>query len=419
MLKPVFRSPPESHYFFGYYDKSQLNASSTKLLAMRVDFIDRLPTRFDRCVIGYFDLVGAGQPFVEVGQSHTFNWQQGCMLQWLGPDHETKIIYNDLENGHYASIILDLVSGERSVLPMPIYTVALDGKSAFCIDHERHYFCRRGYSYDGVVNMEKNKDVVPGDGIWRLDLETGNTARVVVLDDLMAISPLSNMRGGVHYLEHLMLNPSGNRLCFLHRWAMEEGGIFDRLYTSDSDGENLYLLSDSGRVGHFCWRNDNEILLYGGMANPINNLRRYKTLVRCFFKPLLPLYHKIIADNSTLSKALTGDSYILLIDRSGNKIRVAPELSKEDGHPSFPLRDQNVFITDTYPDPESGSVAKLLQYNLESGEHKTLAELNSISEYDNTALRCDLHPKISYDGNYVSVDTMDQGVRSTFLYRIF
>jgi len=419
VLKPVFQSPPDHHYFFGYYDKSQLNRSSTRFLAMRVDFMDHMPGRNDRAVIGYFNLEQEGQPFVKVADTRTFNWQQGCMLQWLGPDHETRVIYNDLQDGQFVSVILDLQSGERRLQPMPIYTVASNGKSALCIDHERHHFCRRSYSYDGVSNREKDKDIVPGDGIWLLDLEAGESTQVIALEELMVNQPLSNMDGGVHYLEHLMFNPSGDRFCFLHRWQMEEGGIYDRLYTADRNGENVYLLNDSGRVGHFCWRNDHELLLYGGIANPVNSLRRYKNLVRYLFKPLLPLYHKLVADNSSLSKVLTGDSYVLLTDRSQEKKRVAPEISAEDGHPSFPAGNKAVFVSDTYPDPESGSVATLLQYNLDAEEHEVLAELDSLSEYDNTGLRCDLHPKCSYDGKYISVDTMDRGIRGTYLYKVF
>jgi len=419
MLKPIFKSPLDHHYFFGYYDKSQMNRFSTKMLAMRVDFIDHMPDKNDRAVIGYFDMEKEECPFVKVTDSRTFNWQQGCMLQWLGPDHNSRIIYNDIKEGVFISVILDLESGGRKVLPMPIYSVSHDGQIAMCIDHERHHFCRRSYSYDGVVNIEKDKKIVPGDGIWRMDLETGERKQIVTLENLIAHKPLSNMKGAIHYVEHLMLSPSGNRLCFLHRWQMEEGGIFDRLYTVDSDGENLYLLSDSGRVGHFCWRNENEILLYGGISNPVNSLRRYKNLVRYLFRPLLPIYHRLVADNSLLSKALTGDSYILLTDLSLKKKRVAPEISAEDGHPSFPPGNQSIFISDTYPDPESGSVARLLQYDLNSGENKVLAELDSIPEYDNTGLRCDLHPKCSYDGKFISIDTMDRGVRGTYLYKVF
>ena len=416
MLKPIFKSPTDAHYFFGYYDKSELNKSSTKLLAMRVKFIGRMPKKEDYAVIGYFDLEKKGQPFVEVASTRAFNWQQGSMLQWLGPDHETTIIYNDREEDRFISIILNLDSKKSKRLPLPIYTVAPDGKTALCIDFERHYFCHPGYSYEGIIKKKKNKDIVPDDGIWRLDLVSGDTKKILNVNDLISNKYLSNMENGVHYVEHLMLNPSGSRFCFLHRWKLAEGGIYDRIYTLDIDGKNLFLLNDSGRVGHFCWRYDDEILLYGALANPINSLRRYKNIVKFLFKPLLPTYHRLVNDNSLLSKKLTGDSYILLKDRSNDKTRVAPEISTEDGHPSFPSGNQSVFITDTYPNLKS--VAKLSKYNLITKENEILAELCSIKEFDNTGMRCDLHPKCSYDGNFVSIDTMDQEVRGIYLYKL-
>ena len=419
MKQPVFTSPTGHHYFFGYYDKSQLNRSSTKLLALQVSFMDRVPDRNDRAIIGYFDLTAEGQPFIEIAQTRTFNWQQGCMLQWLGPDHETRIIYNDLEVGRFVSIIVDLETRERTILPMPVYTVAADGESALCIDHERHHFCRRGYSYDGVVNEEKNREVVHGDGVWQLDVKTGDIRQIIDIKYLIGNRSLSNMKGATHYVEHLMFNPAGTRFCFLHRWKMPEGGIYARLYTADPDGGNIYLLNDSGRMSHYCWRSDREVLAYGGLANPVNKLRRYKRLVRYLFKPILPLYHRIVNDNSALSKALTGDSYLLFKDQSEVRKRVAPQISSEDGHPSFVPGNQAVFISDTYPDPNEGSVARLLKYDLETGEYDVLVELSSIPEYDDTPIRCDLHPKCSYDGKYVSVDTMDKGVRSVYLYRLF
>ena len=221
--------------------------------------------------------------------------------------------------------------------------------------------------------------------------------------------------------KHLMLSPNGDRFIFLHRWKMEEGGIYDRLYTANEDGNDIYLLNDSGRVGHFCWQNNKSVLIYGGISNPLNRLRRYKKLVKYLFKPLLPLYHKCVADNSNLSKALTGDSYVLLQDHTQEKKRVALAISDEDGHPSFPANRDDVFITDIYPNPgpERGSFAKLIKFDLSTNTAENIAELESIPEYDDSPIRCDLHPKIAYDGKHVSVDTMDRGVRGIYLYAVF
>ena len=420
-IEPIFKSPKDKNYFFGYYDKSQLDQESKKLLSLEVNFIERMPEKGDVANIGYFDLDKKDQQFVKISSTSVFNWQQGCMLQWLGPDHNKKIIYNDIYKNKYSSVVLDIETKEKIYLPMSIYTVSKKGDFALCIDHERHHFCRRGYSYDGVSNEEKNKPVVSGDGIWRLDIQTKEVKKIIDIEEILKFNPISNMAGSTHYLEHLMLNPSGSRFCFLHRWKMPEGGIYARLYTANNDGSDVYLLNDSGRMSHFCWRNDLQLLAYGGMSNSLNKLRRYKTLVKSLFRPILPIYHMLFSDSGTVAKALTGDSYILFNDRTQRKEKVAPEISDEDGHPSFPSENQNIFITDIYPnlDDQGASFAKLIKYDLSSHNFTILSELRSIPKFDNTGMRCDLHPKCSYDGKYVSVDTMDQGVRSVYLYKVF
>lgn len=417
-LKKIFQTSVEKNYFFGYYDKSQLNIASNKLLALEVTNIDKIPDKDDKAEIGYFNINDEDRNFVSLTSTKTFNWQQGCMLQWLGPDFNSKIIYNDLDDTGFVSYIMDIETNEKSKMSMPVYTVTPDGKHAICVDNERHYWFRRGYSYDGVYNEEKRKPIVENDGLWLLSLETNSVSQVINLKDLLKNKPLSNMKNAIHYVEHPMFNKSGTRFCFLHRWRLEDGGIYARLYTANLDGSDLYLLSDSGRVGHFCWKNDNEMLMYGGLSTPINKLRKYKNIVKFFIRPLLPLYHKIVNDNSSISKKLTGDSYLVLKDKTEEKSRVALEISDEDGHPSFNNQSENYFITDTYPDPDEGSIAKLIYYNLENSKHIILDELNSISEFDNSPLRCDLHPKWSFDGKYISIDTMNDGVRGCYLYRI-
>ena len=412
-----FRTPADSNYFFGYYDKSQISKDGSKLLALKTNFMDRLPGETDSAWIGYFLLHEQGSEFVKIAETRAFNWQQGCMLQWLGPDHNSKIIYNDLRDGRFVSITLDLDSVTEVVHPLPIYTVAPDGINALTVDYERHYFCRRGYSYGGIVNEAKNQPIVKGDGIWRFDLNTSEITQIFSIDNLLKINFQSNMENATHYLEHLMFNPSGNRFCFLHRWKMDGGGIYARLYTANIDGTGLYLLNDSGRMSHFCWRSETELVAYGGLKNPINMLRKYSFFVKYIFQPFLPIYHKIVNDNSAVSKVLTGDSYILFRDKSNQTKRVALELSREDGHPSFNPKNVDLLLTDTYPDPNEGSVARLYCYNLADNKCRHLDSLNSIPQYDDTPIRCDLHPRWSYDGNMFSVDTMNDGMRGIYVYR--
>ena len=109
----------------------------------------------------------------------------------------------------------------------------------------------------------------------------------------------------------------------------------------------------------------------------------------------------------------------MFTDQSEIVERVASDISYEDGHPSSVGDSGNIFVSDTYPNSfNGGSVASLIIFNLEKEESRLLARLGSIPSYDDTPLRCDLHPKISFDGNYVCVDTMDNGVRGIYVYSL-
>jgi hypothetical protein len=414
----IFKTPKDGHYFFGYYDKLQLSKDSDKFLVLKVDFIDRVPDKDDKAIIGYFDLKNDNK-FIKIASTSSFNWQQGCMLQWLGPDFNNCIIYNDYVDDKFVSIKIDVNSGKKTVYLNSIYSTHPNGKLAITIDFERHHWCRRGYSYDGNFDKSKKKKIVEGDAIWLIDLENNSSKKIIHLKDVIDNQPLTNMKNATHYLEHLMFNPSGNGFCFLHRWKIADGGIYARLYKSNLDGTDVTLLNDSGRMSHFGWRDDKYLLGYGGFANKINSLRKYKNILRFVIKPLLPFYHMVVNDNSRISKLVTGDSYLLFNTKEKSIQKVAESISSEDGHPSFSKNGhKDVFITDTYPDPDEGSIAKLIAFNIESNDYVILDQLNSISKYDNSPIRCDLHPRWSYSGKYVSIDTMNDDVRSSYLYEI-
>ena len=414
----IFKSTPNKNYFFGYYGKSQLDKKNKKFLSLNTNFFDRMPENSDIANIGYFDIKSKKKEYVCITQTKTFNWQQGCMLQWLGPDFEKKIIYNDIINNKFCSIIMNLKTKEKYFLPIPIYDVNSKGTQAICVDQERHFFCRRGYSYAGIENQSKNKKIVNDDGIWLLNIKTKQTKQIINIKNLINYKTLSSMKNATHYVEHLMFNPDGKRFCFLHRWKMSEGGIYSRFFTVNTDGSGLFLLLDSGRMSHFCWRSNNEILAYGGVPNALNKLRKNKNIVKILFKPILPIYHFLFRDNSSLSKMATGDSYILLKDQTNYLQKVASKLKFEDGHPTFLPNDNNLFVTDIYPKKYNNHEAKLMIYNLKTNVILLVDKLKSNKIYDESPLRCDLHPKVSFDGSYISIDTMHSNYRSTYLYEI-
>ncbi len=417
----VFSTPDDGyHYYFGYYDKSPLSADGHRHLALRVEFIDKLPDANDEAAIGYFDLRKNEPVFEQVATTRTFNWQQGAMLQWMGPDHDSTIIFNDLVDGRFVARVINIDTGLERQLPMAIYAIDSAGRYAYCVDIERHYWCRRGYSYDGVVNPNKDRPVVPGDGIFRMALCTGEVDRIIAIETVNAIKPRDSMHEGYNYLEHVMVSPSGGKIAFLHRWR-NYGGIYTRLYVTNSDGSDILLLNDSGRMSHFCWRTDEELFGWGGLVNPVNALRRYRSFAKYVVAPLLPIYKRLvrgdsIKGNTRVSAAVSGDGYICFQLNSLFARRAGISELTKDGHPSFHPQRRHIGITDTYPDAEH--CCHLIALDLNSGYAETLDILKSIPQYDESPLRCDLHPKWSYNGDFVSIDTMQEHRRGIYLYRI-
>ncbi len=229
------------------------------------------------------------------------------------------------------------------------------------------------------------------------------------------MKPLSNMKNSIHYIEHLMISPDNKRFAFLHRWTIGDGGIYSRLYTSNIDGSDIYLLNDSGRMSHFYWKGNNHLLAWGGIENSINKMRKYKNIIRFFIKPLLPLYHQFFRNISSIRNIATGDSYLIFQDKTKNVEKINTDILKEDGHPSFSC-NKNLFISDTYPNAKG--VSELFLFDIKYDKKILIDKLNSIKKLNNSASRCDLHPKWSLDGKYVSIDTTDQGYRSMYIYKI-
>ena len=106
----IFETPNNEHFFSGYFNTNVINALEDKILALRVSFIDRLPGASDFAEIGYFNFGKLKSDFIVLGTTKAFNWQQGAMLQFLGPDYNQKIIYNDYDEKKekYISVIMDI-----------------------------------------------------------------------------------------------------------------------------------------------------------------------------------------------------------------------------------------------------------------------------------------------------------------------
>ena len=306
----AFQTHGPGHHFFGYYDKSPIDRAGERLLTHRADFdFQRMPRESDEIAIGFWTL--ADGRYHELARTRAYNWQQGSQLQWLGPDYGRHIIFNDRSEDHFVSRILDVESGEERVLPYPVYTVHPNGRSAICVNYERIYFPRPGYRYEGIIKREWDQPLPEGDGLFRLDLESGELQPIVTTRQLYEHQHLTSMEGCTQYLEHALMSPDGSRFCFFHVWQLADGGFYTRLYSADEFGGDLRLLSDGGMVSHCGWRGNDQISAWARPASAVSSLRKNKALTRNLIRPLLPLYHRLNRTLGLTRGQLTGDTYFL------------------------------------------------------------------------------------------------------------
>ena len=107
--RAITRGP--KHHWFGYYDKLQFDPTSRYVLGMEVDFQHRSPTGKDVITVGMVDL-DDGDRWIPFGQSKAWNWQQGCMLQWL-PGSKTQVLWNDRQGDRFVCHIYDIKTKQR------------------------------------------------------------------------------------------------------------------------------------------------------------------------------------------------------------------------------------------------------------------------------------------------------------------
>ena len=138
---------------------------------MKVDFEHRSPKADERISIGMIELTKKDR-WTTLGSTTAWNWQQGCMLQWL-PGETSEVIWNVRTDTGYGSKILDVDSMETRFLSEPIYALSNDGNWAVSTDFRRINDMRPGYGYEGIDDPNYEIFAPKDVGIWKIDLSNG------------------------------------------------------------------------------------------------------------------------------------------------------------------------------------------------------------------------------------------------------
>ncbi len=363
-IQTLTRGP--RHHFFGYYGICPWNRSGTHLLSLESPFQDHFPTQDEPAAIGLVDAKSG--TFEKIGETHAWNLQQGAMLHW-NPLNDDEILYNDRQGNQIISVVMNIRTGKKRILPAAINGLSHSGRYALSLSYGRLGRLRKTVSYQGIEDPTINVPHPDNDGVFVMDMRTGQrTLAVSVLGFYKLIKDRHPELKDRHlWCNHTVFNKSDTRFFFLGR-SMEKGRLETGMFTADRDGGNLREVIPYGSsVSHFDWRNDKEII-------------------------------------ATFRYQSKGRRHVLFTDGQDDYKVLGEGMLDFDGHCTFGP-DGNWLVTDR----KHGLNQSLILYNVETKRGGTLVTLD-MKEKRNISgdLRCDFHPRWNRTGDVICFDGIDQ-----------
>jgi hypothetical protein len=360
---------PEAH-FFNHYHLSPWDASQRYLLSHAATVAGREPTADDWATIGLIDRAD-GDRWLPLDETNAWNWQQGAILQWV-PPADRWIIYNQRDGDRAVSVLRDIESGETRRLPLPVAALSHNGRSALSLNYAR---MRPGYRYVGLPDPCAGQLASDEDGLFWMDLATGEHRLICSLAEAAQLDPTPEMAEAEHYFSNVMFNPGDTRLVLYHRWRTGPDRWQTRVLTLAPDGSDLHVLIEPGFASHWDWYDDRHLLAWAEWGN-----------TQRFF---------LFEDGSQADPRIIGD-----------------RLLYNAGHCSF-SPDRRWLLTDTYPDFFDGR-QYLILYHLASGRRLDIGRFR-VSPDARGPYRCDLHPRWNRDGTQVCIDSTHEGQRQMYV----
>jgi len=398
------------HHFFGYYDKCPWNHYGTLLLTMEVNFKNHFPSG-EPAGIGVIDL-GNKEKLRIVKQTRAWNWQQGAMLQWLPSQSNSRIIYNDLQDNRFVSVIYNVNTDSDLLLPRPVAAISRSGDKALSINFSRLYNTRKDYGYSGLPDPWQGELYPDNDGIYVMNLNTGKYHLILSTKQIVYHDFNKDTLGVRHWLNHLAFNEDGTRFCFLHRYEIPRLKRFGtRLFTASVDGTDLRCLWNS-HVSHFDWRDNNHILAWAVRQRASSGIAKMKQSGLVLLKQNEGLYRRLKM-LPFLRTRVYGGAFFLFPDTMTHENTseiVGRDILSEDGHCSY-SPNRRWILLDTYPDIDDHR--HVLLYDVEREECFVVGSFLSPPKMAKE-LRCDLHARWDHTGTQACIDSMHEGSRQMY-----
>jgi len=367
-----------------YYDIPVFDAESRRVVLYRTSVAGRHPSGDDTIEIGVIDVMDPARRWTPIGESRAWSVQQGPMAQWVGGDESggSQVIWNDREDGRIVARVHDLATGRTRTLPRAVYAVDPDGRHMLSLNLLRLNTLRPGYGYPGDMDdTDSRLDRKPDDdGVWRVDLETGDAALILSLKRAVRFlmrqlglrSRLGHLRRRyIYWFNHAKLSPDGTRFTVKLRFRVPGGPWNEAMgysLTCGVDGRDLRLLAPA--TSHVIWYDGDRLYFW------------QQGKVRLFRDAGPGTQEAVFAPS-----VLDANVHIRQI-------------------PGLPDR----FVFDT-PYREEIDVCIL---DLKTGQAERIAQFGNHTPAKGP-FRCDLHPVPSPDGQHILVTTLEDGGRQVHL----
>jgi hypothetical protein len=387
-------------HFFGFHDLTPWNVATEELVCLRtITAEDHVPTHADLAEVVVID--EATRCETVVGETRAWNWQKGARQRWLPALGRRVIAYNAENAAGFECRIVDLEAGTTRVLPLPLYDICDHAGFGLTLNYRKLVRCQPGYGYDHP--LPEASLPAEQDGISRVDLASGEVRLILSIADFLKLRGL-DVALGEHYFTHIQISPDGKRFVFMHRCFLKSGGLVNHFVVAKTDGTGVRVLMDD-KMSHFDWRDDDHVLVWCRKNAAIKKLKESKLLA---VARMLYRLSKKIRFNA-VRQGLYNESFREIDVNTSESVAVGKGVLPEDGHPQVNPRNRDIWINDTYPNPDCEMT--LMLYHQPGNKRVDLLRLKTPPSLKETCWRCDFHPRWHPGGMKVCVDSAHMGRR--------
>ncbi|MCW8109225.1 hypothetical protein OPS25_12020 [Alteromonas ponticola] len=360
------------NHFFGFHDISPWSFDNKYILTHKL--VQQKQSLSTPVEIGLL----CGQTlnnYRRVGMSRCWNFQQGSRLQWIGRSHQ--FLFNDHANNSVVSKVKNIEGEDLHTYKFPIYIVSNDGKSALSFSFDRLGRGLAGYGYEFSQGKSAQEKIPSNEGLYLIDMKSEESTMLLSLRQAVSFQPEKDFFDSYHFFSHCLFSPSDKRIVFFHQWVTPTGLVKNRMFSLDTNGENIFLFPTDGMVSHISWTSEDHIIAY---ASTIHG----------------------------------GSGYYLFTDQNDTFEKITTKKLSSDGHPHA-SKDGRWIITDTYPDRCRDQFLKL--YDLKHNICEDLLKLR-IPFFFRDEKRCDFHPRWDRETKLICFDAVMDGTRSQCIMKV-